>query len=208
MLLATQSSDIRHNERDGLCWTRCWRGGAWTGFSQAGIIATAFFIPVFKAIRFLQRRRTLVIAGAMMLAEVKEIPWDDMFEVIPANDFSHPLTYLDREGLPIDLLPIRLWTAKVEPGEVSGELGRGLLWSSVHLCRCGFIIQQPLSDSEARFKLLGLNHLYRLIFRYSGNANQDFSWVGRVYPPNFHFNFYLARNLREWKFILAPHHTF
>jgi AGZA family xanthine/uracil permease-like MFS transporter len=77
--------------------------GGRTGFTAlvvAGLFAlSVFFIPVFKAIPAFATTPTLVIVGAMMLAEVKEIPWDDMSEVIPAflTIFLTPLTYSKRK---------------------------------------------------------------------------------------------------------------
>lgn len=84
--------------------------GGRTGFTAlvvAGLFAVSlFFIPVFKAIPAFATTPTLVIVGAMMLAEVKEIPWDDLSEVIPAflTIFLIPLTYSIAEGLSIGFI--------------------------------------------------------------------------------------------------------
>jgi AGZA family xanthine/uracil permease-like MFS transporter len=101
--------------------------GGRTGFTAlvvAGLFALSlFFIPVFKAIPAFATTPTLVIVGAMMLAEVKEIPWDDMSEVIPAflTIFLTPLTYSIAEGLSIGFIayPI-VKTCQGRAKEVSG----------------------------------------------------------------------------------------
>jgi AGZA family xanthine/uracil permease-like MFS transporter len=84
--------------------------GGRTGFT-AFVIATLFvvslfFIPLFQGIPAFAKTATLVIVGAMMLAEVKEIRWGDMAEVIPAflTIFMIPLTYSIAEGLSIGFI--------------------------------------------------------------------------------------------------------
>ena len=91
--------------------------GGRTGFT-AVIIATLFvvalfFIPVFEAIPAFATTPTLVIVGAMMLAEVKEIRWGDMAETIPAflTIFMIPLTYSIAEGLSIGFITYPLLKA-------------------------------------------------------------------------------------------------
>jgi adenine/guanine/hypoxanthine permease len=84
--------------------------GGRTGFTAvvvAGLFAVSlFFIPVFKAIPAFATTPTLVIVGAMMLAEAKEIPWDDLSEVIPAflTIFLIPLTYSIADGLSVGFI--------------------------------------------------------------------------------------------------------
>ncbi len=79
--------------------------GGRTGFTAIVIgslfVIALFFIPVIQAIPAFATTPTLVIVGAMMLAEIKEIHWDDMGEVIPAflTIFMIPLTYSIAEGL-------------------------------------------------------------------------------------------------------------
>ncbi len=62
--------------------------GGRTGFTSVVVatlfVASLFFIPIFKAVPAFATTPTLVIVGAMMLAQVREIPWGDMAEVIPA----------------------------------------------------------------------------------------------------------------------------
>lgn len=84
--------------------------GGRTGFTSVIIgalfVVALFFIPVFKAIPAFATTPTLVIVGAMMLAEVQEIRWGDMAEVIPAflTIFMIPLTYSIAEGLSIGFI--------------------------------------------------------------------------------------------------------
>ena len=84
--------------------------GGRTGFTALVIgllfIVSLFFIPVFQAIPAFATAPTLVIVGAMMMAEAKEIRWDDMAEVIPAflTMFMIPLTYSIAEGLSIGFI--------------------------------------------------------------------------------------------------------
>lgn len=84
--------------------------GGRTGFTAliVGILFlfSLFFIPVFKAIPAFATAPTLVIVGAMMLSEVREIDWDDMSKAIPAflTIFMIPLTYSIAEGLAIGFI--------------------------------------------------------------------------------------------------------
>lgn len=84
--------------------------GGRTGFTGVIIgalfIVSLFFIPVFQAIPAFATTPTLVIVGAMMLAEIREIRWGDMAEVIPAflTVFMIPLTYSIAEGLSIGFI--------------------------------------------------------------------------------------------------------
>jgi adenine/guanine/hypoxanthine permease len=84
--------------------------GGRTGFTALVIgllfIVSLFFIPVFQAIPAFATTPTLVIVGAMMMAEAREIHWDDMAEVIPAflTMFMIPLTYSIAEGLSIGFI--------------------------------------------------------------------------------------------------------
>ncbi len=79
--------------------------GGRTGFTAVVIgslfVVALFFIPVIEAIPAFATTPTLVIVGAMMLAEIKEIDWSDMGEVIPSflTIFMIPLTYSIAEGL-------------------------------------------------------------------------------------------------------------
>lgn len=79
--------------------------GGRTGFTalviSALFLVALFLIPVIQAIPAFATTPTLVIVGAMMLAEVRELNWDDMAEVIPAflTIFMIPLTYSIAEGL-------------------------------------------------------------------------------------------------------------
>lgn len=81
--------------------------GGRTGFTAVVIgllfLISLFFIPLFSAIPAFATTPTLVIVGAMMLAEVREIRWGDMAEVIPAflTVFMIPLTFSIAEGLAI-----------------------------------------------------------------------------------------------------------
>lgn len=91
--------------------------GGRTGFTAVIIAAlfvvALFFIPVFAAIPAFATTPTLVIVGAMMLAEVKEIRWGDMAETIPAflTIFMIPLTYSIAEGLSIGFITYPLMKA-------------------------------------------------------------------------------------------------
>jgi len=84
--------------------------GGRTGFTAVIIgvlfIISLFFIPLFGAIPAFATAPTLVLVGAMMLAEVREIRWGDMAEVIPAflTIFLIPLTYSIAEGLAIGFI--------------------------------------------------------------------------------------------------------
>ena len=84
--------------------------GGRTGFTSVVVatlfVASLFFIPIFKAVPAFATTPTLVIVGAMMLAQVREIPWGDMAEVIPAFliIFMIPLTYSIAEGLSIGFI--------------------------------------------------------------------------------------------------------
>ena len=91
--------------------------GGRTGFTAVVIaslfLVALFFIPVFAAIPAFATTPTLVIVGAMMLAEVREINWDDMAETIPAflTIFMIPLTYSIAEGLSIGFITYPLLKA-------------------------------------------------------------------------------------------------
>lgn len=84
--------------------------GGRTGFTAVVIgalfLISLFFIPLFSAIPAFATTPTLVIVGAMMLAEVREIRWGDMAEVIPAflTVFMIPLTFSIAEGLAIGFI--------------------------------------------------------------------------------------------------------
>jgi AGZA family xanthine/uracil permease-like MFS transporter len=84
--------------------------GGRTGFTAVIIgllfLVSLFMIPLFKAIPAFATTPTLVIVGAMMLAEIREIRWNDMAEVIPAflTVFMIPLTYSIAEGLAIGFI--------------------------------------------------------------------------------------------------------
>lgn len=84
--------------------------GGRTGFTAlivaALFVVALFFVPVFQAIPAFATTPTLVIVGAMMLAEVREIRWGDMAEAIPAflTIFMIPLTYSIAEGLSIGFI--------------------------------------------------------------------------------------------------------
>ncbi len=84
--------------------------GGRTGFTAliVGVLFlfSLFFIPIFKAIPAFATTPTLVIVGAMMLSEVREIDWDDMAKAIPAflTIFMIPLTYSIAEGLAIGFI--------------------------------------------------------------------------------------------------------
>lgn len=60
-----------------------------------------FFTPILKAIPAFATTPVLVIVGAMMLSQLKDLRWGDMAEVIPAflTLFMIPLTYSIAEGL-------------------------------------------------------------------------------------------------------------
>ena len=79
--------------------------GGRTGFTSVVVavlfVVALFFIPIIQAIPAFATTPTLVIVGAMMLAEVREIRWEDMAEAIPAflTIFMIPLTYSIAEGL-------------------------------------------------------------------------------------------------------------
>lgn len=84
--------------------------GGRTGFTALVIgvlfIVSLFFIPIFQAIPAFATTPTLVIVGAMMLAEAVEIRWSDMAEAIPAflTMFMIPLTFSIAEGLSIGFI--------------------------------------------------------------------------------------------------------
>lgn len=84
--------------------------GGRTGFTAliVGVLfaLSLFFIPIFQAIPAFATTPTLVIVGAMMLAEAVEIRWGDMAEAIPAflTIFMIPLTYSIAEGLSIGFI--------------------------------------------------------------------------------------------------------
>jgi AGZA family xanthine/uracil permease-like MFS transporter len=69
-------------------------------------LLSLFFIPFIQAIPAFATTATLVIVGAMMLAEVREIHWEDLAEAIPAflTIFMIPLTYSIAEGLAIGFI--------------------------------------------------------------------------------------------------------
>ena len=91
--------------------------GGRTGFTAVIIgalfVLALFFIPIFAAIPAFATTPTLVIVGAMMLAEVREINWDDMAETIPAflTVFLIPLTFSIAEGLAIGFITYPLLKA-------------------------------------------------------------------------------------------------
>lgn len=84
--------------------------GGRTGFTAlivgALFVVSLFFIPIFQAIPAFATTPTLVIVGAMMLAESVEIRWGDLAEGIPAflTVFMIPLTYSIAEGLSIGFI--------------------------------------------------------------------------------------------------------
>jgi AGZA family xanthine/uracil permease-like MFS transporter len=84
--------------------------GGRTGFTALVIgilfLLALFFVPVVSAVPAYATAPTLVIVGAMMLAEMREIRWDDMAETIPAflTMFMIPLTYSIAEGLSIGFI--------------------------------------------------------------------------------------------------------
>lgn len=84
--------------------------GGRTGFTALVVAAlfavSLFFIPIFQSIPAFATTPTLVIVGAMMLAQAQEIRWDDMAEAIPAflTIFTIPLTYSIAEGLSIGFI--------------------------------------------------------------------------------------------------------
>lgn len=84
--------------------------GGRTGFTALVVgvlfVVSLFFIPIFQAIPAFATTPTLVIVGAMMLAEAVEIRWGDMAEAIPAflTIFMIPLTYSIAEGLSIGFI--------------------------------------------------------------------------------------------------------
>lgn len=84
--------------------------GGRTGFTAVVVgilfLVSLFLIPLFKAIPAFATMPTLVIVGAMMLSEVREIDWDDMAKAIPAflTIFMIPLTYSIAEGLAIGFI--------------------------------------------------------------------------------------------------------
>lgn len=84
--------------------------GGRTGFTAlviAILFAIAlFFTPLLQAIPAFATTPTLVIVGAMMLAQITEIRWGDLAEVIPAflTIFMIPLTYSIAEGLSIGFI--------------------------------------------------------------------------------------------------------
>lgn len=84
--------------------------GGRTGFTAlvvgALFVVSLFFIPIFQAVPAFATTPTLVIVGAMMLAEAVEIRWGDMAEAIPAflTIFMIPLTYSIAEGLSIGFI--------------------------------------------------------------------------------------------------------
>lgn len=84
--------------------------GGRTGFTAlvvgALFVVSLFFIPIFQAIPAFATTPTLVIVGAMMLAEAVEIRWVDLAEGIPAflTVFMIPLTYSIAEGLSIGFI--------------------------------------------------------------------------------------------------------
>lgn len=84
--------------------------GGRTGFTAlvVGVLfaLSLFFIPIFQAIPAFATTPSLVIVGAMMMAEAVEIRWGDMAEAIPAflTIFMIPLTYSIAEGLSIGFI--------------------------------------------------------------------------------------------------------
>lgn len=97
--------------------------GGRTGFTAVVVgalfLISLFLIPIFKAIPAFATMPTLVIVGAMMLSEVREIDWDDMAKAIPAflTIFMIPLTYSIAEGLAIGFISypvIKLFQGKAQ----------------------------------------------------------------------------------------------
>lgn len=97
--------------------------GGRTGFTAVVVgllfLISLFLIPVFKQIPAFATMPTLVIVGAMMLSEVREIDWDDMAKAIPAflTIFMIPLTYSIAEGLAIGFISyplIKLFQGKAK----------------------------------------------------------------------------------------------
>ncbi len=91
--------------------------GGRTGFTAVIIgalfVLALFFIPLFAAIPAFATTPTLVIVGAMMIAEIRAINWDDMAETIPAflTIFMIPLTFSIAEGLAIGFITYPLLKA-------------------------------------------------------------------------------------------------
>ncbi len=91
--------------------------GGRTGFTAIVIgtlfVVALFFIPLFAGIPAFATTPTLVIVGAMMLSEIREIDWDDMAVAIPAflTVFMIPLTFSIAEGLSIGFITYPLLKA-------------------------------------------------------------------------------------------------
>jgi adenine/guanine/hypoxanthine permease len=91
--------------------------GGRTGFTAIVIgalfVVALFFIPLFAGIPAFATTPTLVIVGAMMLSEIREIDWNDMAVTIPAflTVFMIPLTYSIAEGLSIGFITYVLFKA-------------------------------------------------------------------------------------------------
>lgn len=84
--------------------------GGRTGFTALIIgllfFLALFFVPVVSAIPAYATAPTLVIVGALMLAEIRDVHWEDIAEVIPAflTMFMIPLTYSIAEGLAVGFI--------------------------------------------------------------------------------------------------------
>lgn len=91
--------------------------GGRTGFTAFVIgilfLLALFFIPVVSAVPAYATAPVLAIVGAMMVAEMREVHWDDMAETIPAflTMFLIPLTYSIAEGLAIGFISYPLLKA-------------------------------------------------------------------------------------------------
>lgn len=91
--------------------------GGRTGFTAVVIgllfFLALFFVPVVAAIPAYATAPTLVVVGALMLAEIRDVQWEDIAEVIPAflTMFMIPLTYSIAEGLAIGFISYPLLKA-------------------------------------------------------------------------------------------------
>jgi AGZA family xanthine/uracil permease-like MFS transporter len=84
--------------------------GGRTGFTAVItallLCLSIFFIPLIQAIPAYATTPTLVIVGVLMLSNIRQIPWQDLGEAIPAflTLFMIPLTYSIAEGLAIGFI--------------------------------------------------------------------------------------------------------
>ncbi len=69
-------------------------------------IAAVFFTPVAGAIPAIATAPALIIVGALMIKAVREIPWDDVTEAIPAfvTILAMPLTFSIANGLALGFI--------------------------------------------------------------------------------------------------------